>query len=104
MDPIYLPSSQSLVGTAGVVSLTTTATYLTTSGASTASLAAGYAGQIKTVMMFSYGGNMTITVTNAGWKTSGTGTITFTAIGQAVTLQYIGSKWFCIGNNGTTFA
>jgi hypothetical protein len=55
-------------------------------------------------MMFSYGGNMTLTVTNAGWKSSGTGTITFSAIGQAVTLQYIGAKWFCIGNNGTAFA
>jgi hypothetical protein len=104
MDPIYLPSSQSLVGTAGVVSLTTTATYLTTSGASTASLAAGYAGQIKTIMMAVYVGNMTITVTNAGWKTSGTGTITLSAIGQAVTLQYINSKWYCVGNNGTAFA
>jgi hypothetical protein len=104
MDPIYLPSSQSLVGTAGVVDLTSTATYLTTSGASTASLAAGYAGQIKTIMMAVYVGNMTITVTNAGWKTSGTGTITFSAIGQAVTLQYINSKWYCVGNNGTAFA
>jgi hypothetical protein len=104
MDPIYLPSSQSLVGTAGVVSLSTTATYLTTSGASTATLAAGFAGQIKTIMMAVYVGNMTITVTNAGWKTSGTGTITFSAIGQAVTLQYINSKWYCVGNNGTAFA
>ena len=104
MDPIYLPSSQSLVGTAGVVSLTTTATYLTTTGASTATLATGFAGQIKTIMMAVYGGNMTITVTNAGWKTSGTGTITFSAIGQAVTLQYINSKWYCVGNNGTAFA
>jgi hypothetical protein len=104
MDPIYLPSSQSLVGTAGVVNLTSTATYLTTSGASTASLAAGYAGQIKTIMMAVYVGNMTITVTNAGWKSSGTGTITLSAIGQAVTLQYINSKWYCVGNNGTAFA
>ena len=103
-DPIYLPSSQSLVGTAGVVNLTTTATYLTTTGASTATLATGFAGQIKTIMMAVYGGNMTITVTNAGWKTSGTGTITFSAIGQAVTLQYINSKWYCVGNNGTAFA
>jgi hypothetical protein len=103
-DPIYLPSSQSLVGTAGVVSLTTTATYLTTSGASTATLATGFAGQIKTIMMAVFGGNMTITVANAGWKTSGTGTITFSAIGQAVTLQYINSKWYCVGNNGTAFA
>ena len=104
LDPIYLPSSQSLVGTAGVVSLSTTATYLTTSGASTATLATGFAGQIKTIMMAVFGGNMTITVANAGWKTSGTGTITFSAIGQAVTLQYINSKWYCVGNNGTAFA
>jgi len=104
MDPIYLPSNQSLVGTAGVIDLATTATYLTTTGASTSSLATGTDGQIKTIMMFSYGGNMTVTVSSAGWKTSGTGTITFSAIGQAVTLQYIGSKWFCIGNNGTAFA
>jgi hypothetical protein len=47
---------------------------------------------------------MVVTVTTAGWKTSGTGTITFNTIGSAVTLQYINNKWFCIGNNGTVFA
>jgi hypothetical protein len=47
---------------------------------------------------------MVVTVTNAGWKSSGTGTITFNTIGSAVTLQYINNKWFCIGNNGTVFA
>jgi hypothetical protein len=103
MDPIFLPSSQSLTGSLGVVNLTTTATYITTTGSSTATLPAGFNGQIKTMMMYSYGGNMTITVNNAGWKTSGSGTITFTAIGQAVTMQYINSKWYCIGNNGCTF-
>jgi hypothetical protein len=105
-DPIYLPSSQSQSGTGdlGAVSLNTTATYITTTGAATATLAAGYTGQIKTIMMAVYVGNMVITVTNAGWKTSGTGTITLSAIGQAVTLQYINSKWYCIGNNGAAFA
>ena len=103
MDPILLPSSQSMVGTLSVVELTTTATYITTTGSSSASLPAGFNGQIKTIMMANYGGNMSITVTNAGWKTSGTGTITFTAIGQAVTMQYINSKWYCIGNNGCAF-
>ena len=49
-------------------------------------------------------GDMVTTVTNAGWKASGTGTITFGTIGDAVTLMYINSKWFCIGNNGGTFA
>ena len=103
MDPIYLPSNQSLVGTLGVVNLTTTATYITTTGGSSATMPTGVDGQIKTIMMAVYGGNMTITVANAGWKSSGTGSITFTAIGQAVTMQYINSKWYCIGNNGCTF-
>jgi hypothetical protein len=105
-DPIYLPSTQNLgTGTAlGAINLTTTATYFSTTGAATATLAAGYNGQIKTVMMLADGGDMVVTVTNAGWKTSGTGTITFNDIGDAVTLQYINSKWFCIGNNGTVFA
>ena len=105
-DPIYLPSSQSMSGTGalGAVSLTTTATYITTTGAATATLAAGVKGQIKTIMLLTDGGDMVITVTNAGWKSSGTGTITFNDIGDGVTLQYINSKWFCIGNNGTVFA
>jgi hypothetical protein len=107
-DPIYLPSTQNLgsgSGALGAVSLTTTATYFTTSGgAATATLAAGATGQIKTIMMLADGGDMVLTVSNAGWKTSGTGTITFNDIGDAVTLQYINSKWFCVGNNGTTFA
>jgi len=105
-DPIYLPSSQSMSGTGalGAVSLTTTATYITTTGAATATLAAGVNGQIKTIMLLTDGGDMVITVTNAGWKSSGTGTITFNDIGDGVTLQYINSKWFCIGNNGTVFA
>jgi hypothetical protein len=103
MDPIYLPSNQSLVGSLGLVNLTTTATYITTTGSSTATMPTGTDGQIKTIMMANYGGNMTITVNNAGWKASGSGTVTFTAIGQAVTMQYINSKWYCIGNNGCAF-
>jgi hypothetical protein len=72
--------------------------------AETATLAAGVNGQIKTLAMFLASGNMVITVANAGWKTSGTGTVTFTTTGQACTLQYINGKWFAIGNNGATFA
>lgn len=107
-DPIYLPSTQNLgtgTGSLGAINLTTTATYFATSGgAATATLAAGYNGQIKTIMMAADGGDMVVTVTNAGWKSSGTGTITFNDIGDGVTLQYINSKWYCIGNNGTAFA
>jgi hypothetical protein len=106
MDPIYLPSNQSLSGTGslGAVSLTTTATYIATTGAATATLDTGTDGQIKTIMHSAHVANCVITVSAAGWKTSGTGTITMSAIGQGVTLQYINSKWYAIGNNGTTFA
>jgi hypothetical protein len=107
-DPVYLPSTQNLgtgSGALGAINLTTTATYFSTSGgAATATLAAGYNGQIKTIMMAADGGDMVVTVTNAGWQVSGTGTITFDTIGDAVTLQYINSKWYCVGNNGTAFA
>lgn len=81
-----------------------TASYFTTVAAETATLAAGTAGLIKTFMMVGDGGDMVLTVTNAGWKSSGTGTITFNDIGDGCTLQYINSKWFCIGNNGVAFA
>ena len=96
-------SSEDLA-TATAASLAFTTSYFTTAAAETATLAAGVAGQIKVFAMFATAGNMVITVTNAGWKTSGTGTMTFTAIGQACTVQYVNNKWFCIGNNGVTFA
>ena len=53
-------------------------------------------------MMAGDGGDMVITVTNPAW--GGAGTMTFDTVGQGCTLQYINSKWFCIGNNGVTFA
>jgi hypothetical protein len=97
-------ASSELLADGAASSLGVTAEYFTTTGASTATLAAGVAGQVKTYMMVATAGNMVITVTNAGWKASGTGTMTFSARGQGCTLQYINSKWFCIGNNGVAFA
>jgi hypothetical protein len=48
---------------------------------------------------------MTITVTRPGWKlSSATGTMTFADEGVACTMQFIGNRWYCIGNNGVTFA
>jgi hypothetical protein len=96
-------SMENLADTAGA-NLAVTVSYFSTVTASTATLAAGVAGQIKTFAMFADSGDMVITVSNAGWKSSGTGTITFDTIGDSCTLQYINSKWFCIGNNGATFA
>ena len=96
-------NSSELLNDAAAANLSLTTSYFTTVTASTATLAAGVNGQIKTFAMYTDGGDMVITVSNAGWKSSGTGTITFNDRGDACTLQYINSKWFCIGNNGTVF-
>lgn len=89
---------------AAAANLSLTTSYFSTGGAETATLAAGAEGQVKVFAMVATSGDMVITVSNAGWKSSGTGTITFDTIGDACTLRYINSKWFCIGNNGCTFA
>ena len=103
-DPLYLPSSEDLPASAGA-NLAVTTSYFSTSAAETATLAAGYTGQIKVFSAVNIAsGNMVITVSNAGWKSSGTGTITFSTRGASCTLQYTNSKWFCIGNNGAVFA
>lgn len=102
-DPIYLPSSEDLAAS-GAANLSLTTSYFTTAAAETATLAAGTEGQVKNFCMYGDGGDMVITVTNAGWKSSGTGTITFDAIGDSCQLIYVNSKWFCIGNNGAVFA
>jgi hypothetical protein len=94
-------SSENLTDTSAA-NLALTTSYFSTVTASTATLAAGANGQIKTFAMYLASGNMVITVANPGW--GGAGTITFTSTGQACTLQYINSKWFCIGNNGAAFA
>jgi hypothetical protein len=92
-------SSESLAASTGA-NLATTVSYFTTAGVGeTGTLAAGVNGQIKVLAYFAEGGasNTRIyTVTNAGWKSSGTGTITFTEFGQTATLMYINAKWFAI--------
>ena len=103
INPIFLTGSEDLAAS-GAASLSKTASYFSTDTNETATLAAGVDGQIKTFMMVSDGGDMVITVTNAGWKTSGTGTITFDDIGDGVTLQYVNDKWYAIGANGVAFA
>ena len=100
---LSLNSSEDLAD-AAAANLQVTASYFSTVAAETATLAAGTAGLIKTFMMVGDGGDMVLTVTNAGWKSSGTGIITFNDRGDGCTLQYINSKWFCIGNNGVAFA
>jgi hypothetical protein len=97
-------SGQNLTATAQVCSLAATSTKFATTAAWTATLANGVGGQIKEFIMTGYVGDMVITVATAGWKTSGSGTITFSALGQGCTLRWADNKWYCVGNNGATFA
>ena len=97
-------NSQEDLASTGAISLATTVSYFSTDGAETATLADGAEGQIKTLICTSYVGNMVVTVATAGWKTSGSGTITFGADGRACTLQYVQGAWYCIGNNAAVFA
>jgi hypothetical protein len=103
MNPLFVASSEDLAD-AAAVSLTTFNSYFSTNAGETTTLAAGAEGQIKVFNAVNVAsGNMVITVTNAGWQSSGTGTITFATRGSSCILQYVNSKWYCIGNNGVTF-
>lgn len=100
IQPFNNTSEDLANGAAANLALTTS--WFGTASAETATLAAGVEGQIKVFAMKIDSGNMVITVTNPAW--GGAGTITFSAEGQACILQYISGKWFCIGNNGASFA
>lgn len=102
---LTLSGSESLAAGAAASLLLTASYFSTGATGETNTLAAGVNGLVKTFMMLADGGgDRVITVTNAGWKSSGTGTMTFGDIGDGCTLQYINSKWFCVGNNGVVFA
>jgi hypothetical protein len=90
----------------GVGNVAVTSSHISlAAGPSTATFAAGSReGQLHEFMMLANSGPTdayVITVTNPGW--GGSGTITLDAVGEACTLRYVGSKWFCVGNNGATF-
>lgn len=90
--------------TGSAVSLSKSASWFSTVGPSTATLAAGYEGQIKTFAITAHSDNMVITlgVGLAGW--GGARTMTFNDVGDGCTLQFLNGKWYCIGNNGVVFS
>jgi hypothetical protein len=94
-------SGETLASGAASIAVTTTSF----TSATTATLANGVPGQMK-IFEQTVAGPTVITVANAGWKASGSGTITLTAIGSACTLRFNRtlSKWVCVGNNGAVFA
>lgn len=100
-EKFTLDSAENLANNTSVnVQLTTS--YFSSSVAETAILGAGTNGQIRSFIMTGGVGSMAISVTNPGWN--GAGTMTFSAVGAACTMQFLNNKWYCIGNNGVTFA
>ena len=96
-------SVQALSGP-GAVNVTTLTTTFTSTGAGNAlTLANGVAGQLKAVVYVAEaagGDTGVLTPTNFG---NGT-TITFNAVGESVLLQFLGTDWWIVSNNGATVA
>jgi hypothetical protein len=88
----------------GAVNITTLTTAFTSTATGNAlTLADGVAGQLKTIVYVAEaaGGDTGIlTPTNLGSAT----TITFNAVGDSVTLQFIGADWWVIGFRGAVVA
>ena len=88
----------------GAVNLTTSTTSFTSTAAGNAlTLADGAQGQIKIIVYIAEaaGGDTGIlTPTNLGSAT----TITFNNVGDAVTLQYVGTDWWVVGFRGAVVA
>jgi len=93
-------NSSANIAASGASNLALTTEYFTTAGTGeTNTLAAGVNGQVKVLAYYAEGNSSDtriVTVSNAGWKSSGTGTVTFTEFGQTATMMYINSKWFAI--------
>lgn len=86
---------------AGAVPLTSDVVRLTTTGADALTLGAGANGQILTIIMVVDGGDGTLTPA----ASLGFATVTFTAVGNAVVLQFFTAQgWMIVSNFGTTVA
>ena len=96
-------SVQALSGP-GAVNVTTLTTAFTSTGTGDAlTLADGVAGQFKAIVYVAEAAGAdtgVLTPTNFG---NGT-TITFNAVGESVLLQFLGTDWWIVSNNGATVA
>ncbi len=94
---------QSLSGP-GAVNITSLATAFTSTGTGDAlTLADGAQGQLKTIIYVAEaagGDTGVLTPTNLGSAT----TITFNAVGDSVTLQFVGTDWWVVGFRGAVVA
>ena len=86
---------------AGAVPITSGTVRLTTTAADALTLANGTNGQLLTIVMVVDGGDGTLTPTTK----TGFATVTFTDVGNSVTLQYFTTLgWMIVSNYGATIA
>lgn len=88
-------------GALGAVSLATRVSRVTTTGASTGTLADGKQGQEKIITMVADGGDYVLTPSNLVGASS---TITFGDVGDSVHLVFLASDWHIVSNNGCVVA
>ena len=96
-------SVQALSGPGAVNVTTVTTAFTSTATGNALTLADGVAGQLKAIVYVAEaagGDTGVLTPTNFG---NGT-TITFNAIGHSVLLQFLGTDWWIVSNNGATVA
>jgi hypothetical protein len=95
------PPSASVTG--ATISPLRETTALEIYGSCTYTLGSGTDGQTKNIYLKAIdtgGSTATITVDGLGFNRIGLST----AIGDALTLKYLNSKWVCVGNNGATLS
>ena len=96
LDPIYLPSLETITSNANVT-LATTTSIINKSGGWAGNIANGTAGQNKVIICGNASpGTQVLTVLSAGWNNAAAGNVTFTGQGQSATLSYIGGTWYCV--------
>jgi hypothetical protein len=96
-------SVQALSGP-GAVNVTTLTTAFTSTGTGDAlTLSDGVAGQLKSIVYVAEAAGADTGVLTPSNFGNGT-TITFTAVGNSVLLQFLGTDWWIVSNNGATVA
>jgi hypothetical protein len=96
-------SVQALSGPGAVNVTTLTTAFTSTATGNALTLADGVAGQLKAIVYVAEaagGDTGVLTPANFG---NGT-TITFNAVGESVLLQFLGTDWWIVSNNGATVA
>jgi len=93
---ILTPTTQTLASGPGAIDVVSAISLISTTAADAFTLADGVAGQTKTVVMVSDGGNGTLTPTNFG----GTNLV-FDDAGDTAMLLFINTKWYFTGGTAT---